>query len=458
MESRNSFYKKINIGNKNPSRVIVLGFLALIIIGTFLLTLPIASADGNKLDILSALFTATTATCVTGLTVVDIATQFSTFGEIVILTLIQIGGLGLMTFGTLVFLLLGKNIGLRNRIFLQESLNQITLSGIVRLAKSLIFTTFIVESIGALILTIRFSFDMPTGLAAYYGIFHSISAFCNAGIDLFGTISGPFTSITSYSFDWIVSCTIMLLVILGGLGFPVIIDLLRNINIKKAKWSLHTKLVIAVTSTLILGGALSFFIFEYNNPWTLQHLSFSDKILSSLFTSISTRTAGFNTLNISHFKTTTLFLTIILMAIGASPSSTGGGIKTTTFGVLLAVVFSTIKGQDEITLYKKRISNNIVMKAITITCIALFLIIFSTMLLSVTEDFDFIAIMFEVVSAFGTVGLSTGITPSLSVLGKSIIIILMFIGRLGPMTIGVALTQKIKKSLFHYPEEKVIIG
>ncbi len=458
MDIAKVFLKKLRAVKMNPSQAIVLGFLALIIVGAVLLSLPIASEDGNGLDFISSLFTATTATCVTGLAVVDTATQFSTFGEMVILALIQIGGLGFMTFGTFVFLLLGKKIGLRNRLFLQESLNQFTLSGLVRLTKSVFFTTFILEGIGALILGIRFSFDMPAGQAAYYGIFHSISAFCNAGIDLFGAVSGPFTSITSYASDWLVTGTVMTLIVLGGLGFPVIIDLVRSLKTRKIKWSLHTKLVITVTSILIAVGTLTFFVLEFNNPNTLGPLSFSNKVLSSLFHSISPRTAGFNTLDISQFRIATLLLTIILMFIGASPSSTGGGIKTTTFGVLLASVHSTIKGYDETVIHRKRMSNDVIMKAITITCLALFLVIFSSMVLSITENVDFMSILFEVTSAFGTVGLSTGITPSLSHVGRVLIIILMFIGRLGPMTVGVALTQKNKKSVFHYPEEKVIIG
>lgn len=437
----------------DPPKIIVLGFATIILIGALLLTLPISTVDGKGLSFLNALFTATSATCVTGLVVVDTGTTFTMFGQLVILFLIQVGGLGFMTVATLFAFLLGKRISLKERILLQESLNNLSLEGIVRLAKRILIFTAVIEFVGAVLLATRFSFDMPLGKAIYYGIFHSISNFNNAGFDLMG----EFRSLTGYVDDPTVTLTVCTLITLGGLGFIVMNELFEFRQAKRL--SLHTKIVLMASSILVVGGTIAIFLLEYSNEKTLQPLSFSGKILASLFQSVTPRTAGSNTLNIPDLTQSTLLLTIILMFIGASPGSTGGGIKTTTFTTLLGAVWAQIRGKEDVIFYRQRIVYETIYKALTVTVSGLFLVMFITILLTITEHGkDFLMILFEATSAFGTVGLSMGLTPELSPIGRCLIIFTMFAGRVGPLTIAFAVTMRRKPDAFRYPKGKIMIG
>lgn len=440
-----------------PSRVLVIGFALVILGGAFLLTMPFVSRNGQPLRFLDALFTATSAVCITGLVVVDTGTHFTQFGQFIIIALIQIGGLGFMTFSTLIAIVLGKKIGLKERILIQESFNQFTLAGLVRLIRNVLLLTLAFEFIGGVILSIRFLFDYPINRALAFGFFHAVSSFCNAGFDLFGQVFGAFSGITHYVGDWTVSLTIGGLIIFGGLGFPVIMELLKYPQTRRL--SLHTKLVLKMTLLLLLIGAIIIFLFEMNSVKTLAPLNWSGKFLGSLFQSISPRTAGYNSLDMSQLKIGTWFILIVLMFIGASPSSTGGGIKTTTFGVILAAVMATTKGKEDAEIYERRIAKDLVYKAMTIIMLALTWIAFVTLIMSFVEPHAFIKLLFEVVSAFGTVGLTTGITPALTDTSKILIAITMFIGRLGPLTIMVALTQVgHNNQATKYIEDRVIIG
>jgi trk system potassium uptake protein TrkH len=439
-----------------PPQVLVLGFAAIIFIGTFLLMLPIASNDGRPLQFIDAFFTATSATCVTGLIVVDTGLHFSIFGQIVIILLIQIGGLGFMSMATLIAFLLRKRITLKERLLLQEALNQGSMEGIVRLIRKVLLYALTIEGIGAALFTIRWSIDMSFPKALYLGIWQAISFFNNAGFDLFGPITGPFSSLTSYADDFLTNLVSMALIILGGIGFIVMSDLMDYHKTKRL--SLHSKIVISMTSFLIIFGAVVIFIFEYTNIRTLGSLEYGGKILASFFQSVTPRTAGANTLDLASLRQATQFFIIILMFIGASPGSTGGGIKTTTFTILIGAMIAMIRGKEDIVFFRYRLAKDRILKAITLTMIALFLVIFVSMVLSTTESAPFLKILFEVTSAFGTVGLSMGLTPDLTHLGKVMISLTMFAGRLGPITLAYALQPKKEKELFRYPEGKITIG
>ncbi len=441
-----------------PSRILVIGFATVILIGAFLLTLPLSSRGGQSLRFLDALFTATSAVCVTGLIVVDTGSHFTQFGQFIIIALIQIGGLGFMTFSTLLAMFLGKKIGLKERILIQESFNQFSLAGLVRLIRNVLLLTLAFEFLGGLILSIRFLFDYPIDRALAFGFFHSVSSFCNAGFDLFGQVFGPFTSITHYVSDWTVSLTIGGLIVLGGLGFPVIMELLKYPQTRRL--SLHTKLVVKMTVMLVIIGTIVIFLFEMTNLKTIAGLNWNGKFLGALFQSITPRTAGYNSLDMSQLRIGTWFILVILMFIGASPSSTGGGIKTTTFGVILAAVIATIKGKEDAEVFERRIAKDLVYKAMTITMLALSWVAFVTLIMSLVEPHAFIRLLFEVVSAFGTVGLTTGITPLLCDTSKILIALTMFIGRLGPLTIMVALAhaKQNNQADTKYIEDRVVIG
>jgi trk system potassium uptake protein TrkH len=437
----------------DPPKVLVLGFSTIILIGAILLTLPIATINQEGLPFLDALFTATSATCVTGLVVVDTGTTFTTFGQIVILLLIQVGGLGFMTFATLFAFLLGKRISLKERLLLQESLNYISIQGVVRLTKRIIIFSAVIELLGAILLSIRFSFDMPIEKAIYFGIFHSISNFNNAGFD----IMGEFRSFTAYVSDPIVSLTVCTLIILGGIGFIIMNEVYEYRETRRL--SMHTKVVFWTTAALVVIGTSLIFLFEFNNGKTLQPLPFHGKFLGSLFQAVTPRTAGSNTLNIPDLTQPTLYLIILLMFIGASPGSTGGGIKTTTFATLLGAVWSQVRGKEDVIFFRERIVYSTIYKALTVTLSGLFLVVIITMLLTITEQGkDFLMILFESTSAFATVGLSMGLTPDLSSIGKVLISITMFAGRVGPLTIAYAVAMRRKQDAFRYPKGKIMIG
>ncbi|UUZ89812.1 TrkH family potassium uptake protein [Paenibacillus sp. P25] len=447
------FPKKIEL---TPPQILVIGFALIILIGGTLLSLPISSAKGESSPFLDALFTATSATCVTGLVVVDTGTTFSVFGQIVIILLIQVGGLGFMTMATLVAFVLKKRISLKERLILQEAMNQGSMEGIVRLIRKVIFYSLTIEFAAAVLFAIRWSFDLGPGRAIYYGIWHAISFFNNAGFDLFGSVTGPFSGLTAYADDVLVNVVSMGLIILGGIGFIVIADV---VDYKKCrKLSLHSKIVLSMTAALILVGAVVMFIFEYSNPKTLGSLNWTGKILASFFQSVTPRTAGANTIDIGGMRQASQFFMIILMFIGASPGSTGGGVKTTTFTVLIGAVIAMIRGKEDIVLFHYRLGRDRIMKATAIIFLALMLVVLVAMVLSTTEDHSFLMILFEVTSAFGTVGLTMGLTSDLTTFGKILIALMMFAGRLGPLTLAYALGPKAEKELYRYPEGKITIG
>jgi len=435
----------------SPYQMLVISFALLILVGTILLSLPIASASGQPTNFVDALFTATSAVCVTGLVVVDTGTYWSPFGQLVIIVLIQVGGLGIMTLSTLMAVLIGKKIKLRERLVMQEALNQLTLSGVVRLTIYVTKATLLIEFIGGTILALHWYSDYGI-LSLYLGYWHAISSFCNAGFDLLGN----FRSLTGYVSDITVNLVVSTLIILGGIGFTVIADIRTKRSFRKL--SLHTRIVIVTSAILLALGTLVILLLEYNNPATLGPLSWPDKLLGSYFQSVSTRTAGYNTIAIDKLGSATLFFMVILMFIGASPASTGGGIKTSTFGVLMTAIWAMIRGKENVEVFQRRIPHHIIYKAFSIVFISALLVVFITMALSIQEPHSFINILFEVVSAFGTVGLSTGITPSLSPLSKFLLIFTMFAGRVGPFTLALALALKEKKQVVHYPEGKIIIG
>ncbi|WP_339817349.1 TrkH family potassium uptake protein [Paenibacillus sp. FSL R7-0216] len=442
-------FKKISL---SPPQILTIGFALIILLGAFLLMLPISSTTGETLPFVDALFTATSATCVTGLVVVDTGTYFSTFGQVVIVLLIQVGGLGFMTMATLFSLVLKRKISLRDRLLLQEAMNQNSVEGIVRLIRKVLLYSLMIESGAALLFTIRWAFDMPFGRALYFGIWHAVSMFNNAGFDLFG----DYQSLTKYVADPIVNFVAMFLIVSGGLGFIVLSDVFEFR--KRRKLSLHSKVVLSMTSALIVIGAIVVFIFEFTNSKTLEPLSWSGKIWGSFFQSVTPRTAGANTLDIGALRQATQFFMIILMFIGASPSSTGGGIKTTTFTILVGAVGSMIRGRTDLVLFRYRMAEERIFKALTITLLALFLVVAVAMVLSTTEDASFLSILFETTSAFGTVGLTMGLTGKLTVIGKIIISFTMFAGRLGPLTLAYAIGPKKGKELYRHPEGKIIIG
>ena len=442
-----------------PSRVMVIGFGILILFGAIILNLPISTQKGESIGFLNALFTSTSAVCVTGLVVVDTGTYWSEFGQFVIITLIQTGGLGFMTIATMFSLLTRKRINLRERLLIQESLNQVDLSGLVKLTRYIIMMTFAIEGIGALLLSMVYIPRFGLGKGIWYSIFHSISAFCNAGFDLMGPVSGQYSSLTYFVDSTLINVVICGLIILGGIGFPVLLDVINNKTY--SKFNVHSLIVIYTTGILILIGFLFIFIAEFNNKDTLGTLNIKEKFLSSLFQSVTLRTAGYNTIDLTLLSESTLFLMLILMLIGASPASTGGGLKTTTIATLFLTVKSFIIGKEDIEVYQRRISDATVKKSLGIFFIGVFISLFGTLMLTIVNPgFTLLESSFEVISAYATVGLSIGGTPSLTYLGKIIIIILMFLGRVGSLTIFIALLSKNSrvKSKIRYPEGKIIVG
>lgn len=434
----------------NPPAVLAIGFASLIIIGGILLNLPVATKTGESIGIINALFTSASAVCVTGLVVVNTGEFWSLFGQIIIILLIQMGGLGFMTMATIGALILGKKITLKERLIIKEQLNQETMSGLVKLTKYVILVTFFIEGIGALLLSTRFIPIYGPIKGIWFSIFHSISAFCNAGFDLTGDSIVPFVG------DIIINLTIAGLIILGGLGFSVYLDVYRNKKFKKL--SLHSKLVVSITLILLLVGMSLFFIIENNNPLTLGHLSGVEKVISSFFQSTVTRTAGFNSVNIVAIRDTSAFLMIILMFIGGSPGSTAGGIKTTTFGTIALTTITVIRGDRDVVAYKKRISDDVINRSLAIVTIGMLLIVLVSFILTITEEPQFLDLLFETTSAFGTVGLTRGVTPNLTNIGKIIIGLTMYAGRVGPLTMAFAFGQKKTHSNFRYSEGNIIVG
>lgn len=436
------------------TQMIVIGFCLVILTGTLLLMLPVSTREGVVTPPVNALFTAVSASCVTGLVIADTYQYWSMFGQCVILLLIQIGGLGFMTIGVFFAIVLRKKIGLWVRGTLQESVNIMQTGGIVRLAKKIIIGTAVIEGLGALILAVRFSRTMDAGQAVYYGIFHSISAFCNAGFDLMGK-NGEYISLTEYSGDWVVNIVIMLLIIIGGIGFFIWNDLSENkLNFRRLR--LHTKITILMTLFLIFGGAFLLFIFEYGN--TLAGRPLDEQILCSLFGSVTARTAGFNTVDTGALTDSSKLLTTLLMFIGGSPGSTAGGIKTTTAAVLIAYVSASLFQKKECSMFGRRLDDDAVRKASTVLCTNLLLSVSAVLIIVTASSLDVTDVMFEVASAMGTVGMSAGITRDLGNLSKLVLIFLMFCGRIGSMTFALSLKGHKVDPPVKLPAEQVMIG
>ncbi len=451
--------KKLNLLSIAPAKIIVLSFLALILVGSLLLMLPISSRSGNWTPYVDALFTSTSASCITGLVVFDTFKYWSIFGQLVILVLVQVGALGIVTLATYFSILLGKKVGLKGMILAQESINLFRFDEALKLIKKIVSATLIIELTGAILLSINF---VPKygSIGFYLGIFHSITAFSNAGFDIMSAVeNGNFVSMTTMNDNPLVLYTIVSLLVIGGLGFTVWRDLYEYRINKRLLF--HTKLVLIISASLLIIGALFTFANEFSNPKTLGALSLPDKINASIFHSASTRTAGFYSVPISGMHEITKVFTVFLMFIGAAPGSTGGGIKVTTIGVLFFAIIAQARGSQDVVLFKKKIHQNIINKALAITGLSAIIIsTIATIILAIEPDFRFIDVLYEATSAFGTAGLSLDLTPMLSTGSKCLIIIAMFLGRVGPLSFAVALTIKTthRSSDIVYPEAKIIVG
>ncbi|MGQ5111959.1 TrkH family potassium uptake protein [Bacillus halotolerans] len=431
----------------SPPQVLAIGFFLTIIVGSLLLKLPISTA--KPLSWIDALFTAASATTVTGLAVVDTGTEFTVFGQTIIMGLIQVGGLGFMTFAVLIVMILGKKIGLKERMLVREALNQPTIGGVIGLVKVLFLFSISIELIAALILSIRLvpQYGWASGLFA--SVFHAISAFNNAGFSLWPD------NLMSYVGDPAVNLVITFLFITGGIGFTVLFDILKNRRFKA--FSLHTKLMLAGTFILNIAATLIIFILEYSNPGTLGSLHLPDKLWASYFQAVTPRTAGFNSVDFGSMREGTIVFVLLLMFIGAGSASTASGIKLTTFLVILMSVIAYLRGHKETVIFRRTIKYPIIIKALAVSVISLFIVFIGIFALTITEQAPFIQVVFETFSAFGTVGLTMGLTPELTTAGKCIIIALMFIGRIGPLTFVFSFA-KTEKSNIRYPDGEVFTG
>lgn len=439
---------------KNPYLVFLYGFAVIILVGTILLTLPISSNDGKSVGFINALFTATSATCVTGLVVVNTASHWTVFGKVVIILLIQIGGLGVMSMTALISFFIGKKISLKTRLLIMEERNVDELQGVVRLTKNILLFTFGVELIGAILFSFVFIKDYGVGRGIAYSVFHAISSFCNAGFDIIGN------SMVNYVDNPIITLAACGLIVTGGIGYYVFWDIYASKRFKML--TLHSKLVLIITGILLLGGTVLMFLLEHDNPGTMGNLSLSGKINASIFQAVNPRTAGYNSVPLENLRMSTVAISVVLMFIGGSPASTAGGIKTTTIGVLIISFYNLVRGKEDVEIYGRRITTETTIRASAILILSMILITACSIILSITEEntgYDFLEIVYETVSAFSTVGLTRGITPLLSNAGKIILSMMMYIGRVGPMTVAYAFLRRQKYiGNYTYPEGKIIIG
>jgi trk system potassium uptake protein TrkH len=446
--------RRLRVLRFTPARAIASSFAGTILLGTGLLTLPVASAERQGTALLDALFTATSAVCVTGLVVLDTPSHFSTFGQVVLMGLMQVGGLGIMTFSTFLAITLGHRIGMQGRIVMQDLLEEQNIETIKSTIVAILKLTFIIEASGALILAWAWHTSGESLRSALYlGVFHSISAFNNAGFALFSD------SFMRSRGDIVINLTVTTQIILGGLGFTVISGLWGWRFRSKARvprLSCHSRLVLTTTGILLVGGSLVFFTAEYSK--SMADLSWTERLLAAYFQAVTSRTAGFNTIDTASLTDVSLFITIILMFVGASSAGTGGGVKTSTVALLVLNIRAILRQRQEVEVYYRTIPRETVHRALVIITLSFSLINLFTIALLFTEGARFLPTMFEVVSAFGTVGLSMGLTPSLTAAGKVIIIIVMFIGRIGPLTMAVALGEQRDRARFAYPTERVMVG
>lgn len=439
----------------SQTRIIAMGYISVIIIGTMLLMLPFASQSGESAGFVTALFTAVSSSCVTGLIVADTATSWTLFGQIVIICLIQVGGLGFMTIATMFSILLKKKMGLRAREVMVESINTEHIGGIMNLTRKIIAGTAIFEGAGALLLATRFIPRFGWGKGIWYSVFHSISAFCNAGFDLMG-IYEPYSSFVEFSDDWAVILTLCALIIIGGIGFLVWDDISKK-KLKFRRYQLHTKIVLTVTAILLVIPTVLFFIFERN--FTNEGLGFGDSLLNAIFDSVTTRTAGMNSTDTAALSPASKILTVFLMFIGGSPGSTAGGIKTTTLAVIAMSTFNGITHRQSKGIFGRRLEKDAIHKASSVVFTNMSLAIFGIIaLLAIQPSLDIGDVIFECASAIGTVGMTTGITRDLATASRLIIAFLMFCGRVGSVSFALALMEKKAASPVKNPREKITIG
>lgn len=447
---KNILKRTFDKATENPAFVLSMGFLILISLGGLILSTPYVTQSGKSTGLIDSFFVAASASCVTGLTPVNTGLYWNTLGHVVIIILIQIGGLGIMTLASLIPLILRKKIGIKSRQILKEQLNVESMEGLVKLFRYVLVFTLIVEGLGALFLSFRFIPTYGLGKGIWYSVFHSISAFCNAGFDIMGDSIYPLRK------DLLVNTTLILLIIIGGLGFMVTSEFFYRRKFKKI--SVHSKLVLIINAVLVLFGALGFLLLESIQKGVLVGEGLKGSIIESFFQSVSARTAGFYSVNLSNIKDSTSLLLIGLMFIGGSPGSTAGGIKTTTFGVLVLATYSIIKRQKEPVVFNKHIGDETIKKALSIFMISLALVLMVTFIITIIDDFDLIDTLYEVVSALATVGATRGITENLSKIAKILIGLCMYLGRIGPMTMALAFGLKPDEKLIRYPECFISIG
>ena len=449
--------QKGKVSFRHAESVLALGFLALILLGAGLLALPAAARDGRSIGFFDSLFTSASAVCVTGLVAVDTGTTFSFFGQAVLLALIQVGGLGFMVFATMIMVMLGRKISIRGRMLIRESMNCASLSDLGRLTRLYLFLAIGIELAGAAVLSIRFVplFGWKHGL--WMALFHAVSAFCNAGFDLFG----GHASLTAFSADPAVLLTVAVLIILGGIGFSVILETLRNRGGFR-NLSLHTRIVLMTTLVLLLAGTAFYWLAERSNPETLAGMPEGEKALNAFFQSVTMRTAGFNSFDLSRFRDGSKLFSSLLMMIGASPASTGGGIKTTTVAALVLLMLSVIRGESEVNAARRRLSDDILRRALAVAGLFITILLTGTLAVVLIEDgrFPLEDILFEASSAMGTVGVSAISTPNLSPAGRAVLLPMMFLGRVGPLTLAIAVAKRQGGARLSskYPEERIMIG
>ena len=449
--------QKGKAGFRHPESILALGFLAVILLGAVLLSLPAAAANGQSVGWFNGLFTSASAVCVTGLVAVDTGTAFSLFGQVVLLLLIQVGGLGFMVFATMIMVALGRKISLKGRMLIRESMNASSLSDLGSLAGLYLLLSLAIELAGAVLLSFRFVPLYGWKYGMWMALFHSVSAFCNAGFDLFGGCA----SLTAFSGDPLVLLTVAALIILGGLGFSVILETARNRQGFRGL-SLHTRIVLMTTLALLLAGTAFYWIAERSNPETLAGRGEGEIALNAFFQSVTMRTAGFNSFDLSGFRDGSKLFSSLLMAVGASPASTGGGIKTTTVAALALLMLSVVRGESEVNVARRRLSGDIVRRALAIAVLFLATLLAGTLTITLIENgrFPMEDILFEASSAMGTVGVSSIGTPNLSPAGRAVLMPMMFLGRVGPLTLAVAVAKRQggARAASKYPEERIMVG
>ncbi|MFA6948621.1 MAG: potassium transporter TrkG [Eubacteriales bacterium] len=455
-----AYLRRYRLKKKMPvSQILVLGFFAVICIGTLLLMLPISTVARESASLETAAFTAVSATCITGLSVVDTITYWSAFGRAVILILIQIGGLGFMTFTVLFSMLLRRTITPRERLIITQSLGLSSDEGTVKLVRRILLGTLIIEGSGALVLSTQFIPLFGVGDGIVKSIFHSVSAFCNAGFDLMGSYSGPFSSLAAFRGNYVVNIVIMLLIITGGIGFLVWTDFVEFFT-KRKRFSVYSKFVLVCTASLILIGALCTLCFEWSNPATLGELPIHEKLLASFFHSVTTRTAGFATVDNAAFTESTKIITILLMFTGGASASTAGGVKANTIGLLVYAVFATAAGKSDIVIFKRRVSHDNIMRALSVVSLTILISSAAAFGVMLSDNVPFISALYETVSAVATVGLSLSITPALGTVSHVLCMLLMFFGRVGILTITYSIMMRItsSKSAITYPDANMLVG